>query len=98
MILSPTKLYVMPIVALSAIWECQIFLVVGGQTWILISDLPYLLCSYLVPPTDIFLILLLTTFKSNHAISDFCDFFCIRLWENSWLAGYELMKILRMLR
>lgn len=88
----------MPTVTLSAMWKCQIFLVVGGQTWILISDLPYLLCSYISGRNEIFLILLLTTFKSNHAISDFSDFFCIRLWENSWLAGYELMKILRMLR
>lgn len=67
------------------------------QTWILISDLAYVLQSYISGSDEVFLILLLTTFKSNQAINDFPDFFCIRLWENSWLAGYELMKILRVL-
>lgn len=92
-----TKLYVITISIPAVIRKCWIFLVVGGQTWILISDLPCALPSPISGRDWIFLISPLATFRSNQAISDFADFFCIRLWENSWLAGYELMKILRVL-
>lgn len=47
MILYLTKLGVITISIPPVIWPCWIFLMVGGQTWILISDLAYVLHSYI---------------------------------------------------